>query len=400
MLRYLTAGESHGKGLLGILDGIPSGLTLKDEYINKELKRRQAGFGRGKRMEIEKDEVEIIAGITSGITIGSPIGLLIRNRDWDNWKDAIPTPITRPRPGHADLSGAIKYGHRDIRDVLERASARETAMRVAIGAVCKRFLEEFGIKVVSWVVEIGGVKISSKFKVQSSKLEDLFLRAEASDVRCPDKGTEAQMKKKIVQAKEKGDSVGGIFEVIVTGIPPGLGSYSQWNKRLNGRLAQAIISIQAIKGVEIGLGFESARRPGSKVHDEIFYRSQESEVRGQKKNLSSVFWPLPSGFYRKTNNAGGIEGGVTNGEDIVIRAAMKPVATLYKPLQSVDIITKEPIKAGIERADICAVPAASVIAEAVVAFEIADAMFGKFGGDSLNETKRNYTAYLEYVRNF
>ncbi len=380
MLRYLTAGESHGKGLLGILDGIPSGLTVKDEYINRELARRQVGFGRGKRMGIEKDEVEIIAGIRSGMTIGSPVGLLIRNRDWDNWKDAIPSPLTRPRPGHADLSGAIKYGHKDIRNVLERASARETAMRVAIGAVCKRFLEEFGIKVLSWVVEIGGVKISPQSTVHGSRLEDTFLKAEASEVRCPDKGTEGKMKKKILQAKEDGDSVGGVFQVVIKGIPQGLGSYSQWDKRLNGRLAQAVMSIQAIKGVEIGLGFEAARRFGSKVHDEIYYKE--------------------GSFYRKTNNAGGIEGGITNGEDIVIRAAMKPIATLYKPLQSVDIITKEPFKAGVERADICAVPAASVIAEAVVAFEIGDAMIEKFGGDSLEETKRNYTAYMEYVRNF
>lgn len=383
MLKFLTAGESHGRCLVGILEGIPSGLTIFENDINKELSRRQKGFGRGRRMEIEEDRVEILSGIRWGKTIGSPIALMIQNRDWSNWEKAMSVspdfkesspPVTRPRPGHADLSGAIKYGHKDMRDVLERSSARETAMRVALGAIAKKLLSEFDIKIISHVIEIGGVKANSK----GLSLEEIETQAEASDVRCADASASQRMIDKINEALDKGDSLGGIFEIIVSRPPVGLGSYIQWDKRMDGRLARAIMSIQAIKGVEIGLGFDMASKYGSEVHDEIFYDG--------------------SRFYRKTNNAGGIEGGMTNGEDIVLRAVMKPIPTLRKPLKSVDFITKESIEAAYERSDICAVPSAGVIGEAMVALELADAMIEKFGGDSLDEMKRNYEGYIEYVK--
>ncbi|MBI5047328.1 MAG: chorismate synthase [Deltaproteobacteria bacterium] len=406
MLRYLTAGESHGKCLTSIVEGVPANLTLSEEDINAELGRRQIGYGRGGRMAIEKDEVQITSGVRFGRALGSPITMVIQNKDWNNWKDVMSSEfgvrsselkaVTRPRPGHADLPGAMKYNQYDIRNILERSSARETAVRVAVGAVCKRFLDEFGIKVVSWVVEIGGVEVSSKFKVQSSKLEEIFFNAEASDVRCPDKKISEKMRKAIDMARKNGDSLGGIFEVAVTGVPPGLGNHVQWDRKMDGALARALMSIQAIKGVEVGMGFEVAERFGSEVHDEIYYRSQKSEVRSQKDN----FWPLSPRFYRKTNNAGGIEGGMSNGEPIILRAAMKPIPTLCRPLRSVDIKTKKPFKATVERSDICAVPAASVIGEAVVAFEIANAFIDKFGGDSVGEIKRNYKGYREYLRRF
>ena len=313
--------------------------------------------------------------------------MVIKNRDWENWKEVMNTgvrgqgsgykEVTRPRPGHADLAGALKYGQYDIRNILERSSARETAARVAVGAVCKRFLDEFGIKVMSRVVEIAGVSYKMG-TVPDPK--SIFERAESSDVRCPDKAIAEKMRKAIDRAKKNGDSLGGIFEVAVTGVPPGLGSHAQWDRKLDGNLARALMSIQAIKGVEAGIGFEAARKPGSKVHDEIFYDA--------------------SRFYRKTNNAGGIEGGMSNGEPIILRAVMKPIPTLYKPLRSIDIKTKRSFQASVERSDICAVPAASVVGEAVVAFEIANAFIEKFGGDSINEVKRNYKGYMEYLRNF
>jgi chorismate synthase len=433
-IRYLTAGESHGKGLTTIIEGVPSNLAITAEFINKELFRRQAGYGRGGRMKIEKDTAEIISGVRFGRTLGSPIALFIENKDWENWKEVMTpsppaplpmgeggqrpgegrlAPVTRPRPGHADLSGAIKYNQRDIRNVLERSSARETAARVAVGAVAKRFLDEFGVRVYSWVTEIGGVK-SSEFGVQGSEfssvyyssliphpssLPEVFERAESSDVRCPDKDATEAMKKMIDEARDRGDSLGGIFEIVVSGVPVGLGSHVQWDRKLNANLAMALMSIQAIKGAEIGLGFEAARRPGSQVHDEIFYGSQQSAVSSQEKEEKEGDCP-EKGFYRKSNHAGGIEGGMSNGEDIVLRAAMKPIPTLYKPLKSVDIETKEAFEASIERSDICAVPAASVVGEAVVAIEIANAMIDKFGGDSLEEMKRNYESYMEYVKGF
>ena len=406
MLRYLTAGESHGKCLTSIIEGLPANLNLSEKDINRELSRRQIGYGRGGRMAIEKDEVEITAGIRFGKTIGSPLAMIVRNRDWENWKEVMSSElgvgsselkiVTRPRPGHADLAGVLKYDSQDIRNILERSSARETAARVAVGAICKRFLDEFGIKVMSWVKEIGGVKGQGSRVKNEKDIETFFEMAESSDVRCPDKKISEEMRKTIDRARKNGDSLGGIFEVVVTGIPPGLGSHVQWDRKLDGNLARALMSIQAIKGVEVGTGFKAAERFGSEVHDEIFYRSQKSEARSQKEK----FWPIIPRFYRKTNNAGGIEGGMSNGEPIVVLAAMKPIPTLYKPLKSVDIKTKKPFTASVERSDICAVPAASVIGEAVVAFEIANAFVDKFSGDSLGEIKRNYKGYLEYLRRF
>ncbi len=384
MLRFLTAGESHGQLLIGVIEGIPSGLSISATDINSDLARRQIGYGRGGRMRIEKDTAEITCGVRWGKTLGSPIGLLIKNRDWVNWtekmspdpstSDCIP-PETRPRPGHADLGGMIKYAHHDVRNVLERASARETAMRVALGAVAKSLLRDFSVTIISHVIEIGGITA----KPADVSLDTLSDRAEKSELRCADKKAEARMKKKIDEAKKKGDSVGGVFEIITTNVPPGIGSYSQWDKRMNARLAYSVMSIQAIKGVEIGIGFDAAARFGSDVHDAIYYD------RSKKK------------YYRKTNRAGGIEGGMTNGENIIVRAAMKPIATLYSPMDSVDVATKKPFKATVERSDYCAVPAASVVGEAMVAIEIANAFLEKFGGDSMNEIHRNYQGYLDYI---
>ena len=402
VLRYITAGESHGKALIGILEGVPSELPLSEEDIDTDLKRRQGGYGRGGRMKIESDHAEIISGVRWGKTIGSPMTILIENKDYKNWREgmspdakakgSIPA-VTKPRPGHADLAGAIKYVQHDIRNILERSSARETAMRVALGAVAKKFLSEFGIKVGSYVIQIG--TISSQLSALSSQtsqeneLLKIFEEAEKSPVRCPDKGASKNMIALIDKAIKEGNSLGGIFEVFVTGVPVGLGSHIQWDKRLESRLAQALMSIQAIKGVEVGLGFEMSRKFGSEVMDEIFY-SQKVEGRKQKGGI----------FYRKTNFAGGIEGGMTNGMPIILRAAMKPIPTLRKPLRSMDIITKEPVEAAYERSDICAVPAAGVIGEAMAALTIADAFLEKFGGDSMAETKRNYDSYINYVKNF
>lgn len=381
MIRYLTAGESHGEALITIVDGLPSGLKFTQEEIDAQLRRRQSGYGRGKRMEIEKDSAKFLSGIRGGKTTGAPIAILIFNKDWENWKENMHpfTPfegekITAPRPGHADLSGAIKYGETDLRNIIERSSARETAARTAVGALTKALLREFGICVFSHVISIGkvkapAVKVTPKKIIEAQKRALLF---------CIDPTAEKLMIKEIEEAASAGDSLGGVFEVIVRGVPVGLGSYTHWDRRLDGRLSQAVMSIQAIKGVEIGLGFEAARRVGSKVHDEIFHNKD--------------------GFYRKRNNAGGIEGGVTNGEEILIRIAMKPIPTLQTPLKTIDIITKKAVAAAKERSDVCAVPAASVVGEAVVAIEIAKAMQDKFGGDTLAEMKRNYTGYQNYIR--
>lgn len=384
MLRYLTAGESHGELLMGIIEGMPSGLLIRVTDIDRDLARRQTGYGRGGRMKIEKDTVKIFTGVRWGRTLGSPIGLMVRNKDWENWRDKMSPdpmflnsaePVTRPRPGHADLPGILKYGMADIRNILERSSARETAMRVAVGAVAKRLLEEFGIDVISHVVSIGGVFS----KVPQVSPEEIRKRAEASELRCSDPEAEKRMMRKIDEMKTAGDSLGGVFELIITGVPIGLGSHAHWDRKLDSRLASVIMSIQAIKGVEIGAGFGVANRPGSLVHDEIL-------------------WSRKAGFYRKTNMAGGIEGGMSNGENIVLRAAMKPIPTLMKPLRSVDVLSKKPFKASVERSDVCAVPAAGVVAEAVAAFEIASAMIEKFGGDSIDEMKRNYDGYLKHLR--
>jgi chorismate synthase len=383
MLRFLTAGESHGELLMGIIEGMPAGLLIRVTDIDRDLVRRQAGYGRGNRMKIEKDSVKIYSGVRWGRTLGSPIGLIVRNRDWENWRDKMsPDPmflnsaaaITRPRPGHADLAGALKYGTTDIRNIIERSSARETAMRVAVGAVAKRLLEEFDIEVISHVLSIGGVFA----KVPKISPKEIKKRAEASELRCSDPEAEKRMQQKIDAARTAGDSLGGVFEVLVTGVPAGLGSHMHWDRKLNARLASALMSIQAIKGVEVGAGFGAAHRPGSLVHDEIF-------------------WSKKDGFYRKTNMAGGIEGGTSNGENIILRAAMKPIPTLMKPLRSVDIVSKKTFKAGVERSDVCAVPAAGVVAEAAAAFELASAMLEKFGGDSLEEMKRNYHGYDRYL---
>jgi chorismate synthase len=399
-LRYFTAGESHGKALVGFMEGIPSGLSISSADIDTDLKRRQGGYGRGGRMKIEADHAEIISGVRWGKTIGSPITLIIENRDFKNWEKGMSSlaafegsipAVTKPRPGHADLSGAIKYQHHDIRNILERSSARETAMRVALGAIARKFLFEFNIKIGSYVIQIGKEKIqNSKIKNQTSagKLLEMFDLAEKSSVRCPDKTASEKMMALIDKAIKNGNSLGGIFEVFITGLPVGLGSYIQWDRKLDARLARSIMSIQAIKAVEIGDGFEMGRRFGSEVMDEIFYRKE------QRGKLAGA------GFYRKTNHAGGIEGGMSNGMPVILRAAMKPIPTQRKPLNSIDIITKKPVEAAYERSDICAVPAAAVIAEAMAALTVADAFLEKFGGDSINETKRNYESYINYTSDF
>ncbi|MGG1574022.1 chorismate synthase [Fictibacillus sp. NRS-1165] len=389
-MRYLTAGESHGPQLTTILEGIPSGLPLTAAEINEELSRRQKGHGRGRRMQIEKDQAIINSGVRHGYTLGSPITLTVKNRDFKHWtkimgaepleedSDEVKRQITRPRPGHADLNGAIKYNHRDMRNVLERSSARETTVRVAAGAVAKQLLRELGIKVGGHVIEIGGV-VAEELSFES--IEDLQERTEASPVRCLDEAAGKKMMLAIDEAKEKGDSIGGIVEVIVEGMPIGVGSYVHYDRKLDAKLAAAIMSINAFKGAEIGIGFEAAHKPGSLVHDEILWNEED-------------------GYTRRTNNAGGLEGGMTTGMPIVVRGVMKPIPTLYKPLQSIDIDSKEPFQASIERSDSCAVPAASVVAEAVVAWELAAAIVEQFGADNLERIKENIERHNRQAREF
>jgi chorismate synthase len=396
MLRYLTAGESHGPALTAIIEGIPSHVPVEAADINVDLVRRMGGYGRGGRMKIEKDAVRILGGVRHGKTLGSPISLMVPNRDWENWKVTMAPeaaaalesperpPMSRPRPGHADLAGGLKYDHRDLRNVLERASARETAIRVAVGAVCKCLLREFGIQVLSHVVEMGGIRAVTD-GLSPAEIRD---QAEGSPVRCADPAAARDIMVKVDEARARGTSLGGVIEVVVLNVPVGLGTHTHWDLRLDGRLAQALMSIQAIKGVEIGPAFEVARRWGCEVQDEIFYRQPEQEDGAVQ------------GFYRQTNFAGGLEGGITTGQPLVLRAAMKPISTQYQPLRSVDVATKEERKAGVERSDITAVPAAAVVGEAVVAFEMARALREKFGGDSLPEMRRNYTAYQEQVRSW
>jgi chorismate synthase len=379
MLRFLTAGESHGQGLQTIIEGVPAGLPLLPEQINRDLARRQQGYGRGGRMRIETDTAEIIAGVRHGKTLGTPIGLFIQNRDWKNWGekmavepvDANIETIAIPRPGHADLVGALKYGHDDLRNVIERASARETAARVAAGAVARRLLEELGVRIIGHVLSVGSVATSPG----PLPYEEIQERSEASEMRCVDPEATELMKAEVDKARRAGNTLGGIFEIVAYGMPPGVGSYSQYDRRLSGRLGGALMSIHAMKGVEIGLGFEAARRMGSQVHDEITYENGE--------------------YSRRTNNAGGMEGGVSNGQPIVCRVAMKPISTLVNPLGSVNIETHEPVESRFERSDICAVPAAATVGEAMVALVLAPAMQEKFGGDSLDEMKRNIETYLE-----
>ncbi len=366
VLRFLTAGESHGRALVAILEGMPAGLALSEEDILPQMARRRAGFGRSGRMKLEADAVEILAGVMGGETTGGPVALRIGNRD----VRAAEPPLTRPRPGHADLVGVQKYGFTDARRALERASARETAARVAVGAVCRRLLGEFGITIFSHVVEIGGIAATAR----PPRWEDMPALAEASDVRCVDPEAEARMREAIEDARRRGDTLGGVFEVVALGVPPGLGSYAHWDRRLDGRLAQAVASIHAVKGVEIGRAFEIARGPGSQAHDEIF-------------------WDPQRGFYRETHRSGGTEGGVTTGGPLVVRGAMKPLSTLMRPLRSVDLVTKEPAAATVVRSDVCAVPAAGVVAEAMVAYVLADAFLEKFGADSVADIRAAYEAY-------
>ncbi|KON87236.1 chorismate synthase [Sporosarcina globispora] len=390
-MRYLTSGESHGPQLTTIIEGLPAGMPLIDSDINEELARRQKGYGRGRRMQIEKDTVQITGGIRHGYTLGSPVALVVENNDWKHWtkimgqdqlnpedEAEVKRKISRPRPGHADLNGALKYGHRDMRNVLERSSARETTVRVAAGAVAKKMLSELGIEVAAHVIEIGGV-ISGKRGYSS--LKELKETTEESPVRCLDQDAGQKMMNAIDTAKENGDSIGGVVEVIVEGMPPGVGSYVHYDRKLDSKLAGAMVSINAFKGVEFGIGFEAARKPGSEVHDEIA-------------------WDPEKGYYRKTNRLGGFEGGMTTGMPIVVRGVMKPIPTLYKPLQSVDIETKEPFSASIERSDSCAVPAAAVVAENVIAWELASAIVDQFYSDRFEALKASVEEQRQFARGF
>lgn len=366
MLRFLTAGESHGKALTAIIEGLPAGLPLNEDDINPMMRRRQLGYGRSVRMKLETDQVEIISGLMRGATLGGPLAMRIENRDVRTDEPE----LTRPRPGHADLAGTLKYGFTDVRRALERASARETAARVAVGAACRRFLSELGIQVFSHVTEIGGIAIHTR----PERWEEIPEIAESSELRCVDAGAETQMHQAIDDAKTRGDTLGGVFEVVALGVPAGLGSYVHWDRKLDGRLAQAVMSIHAVKGVEIGPGFEIARTPGARAHDEIL-------------------WQAGRGFYHETNRAGGTEGGVTTGGPVVVRGAMKPLSTLMSPLRSVDIKTKEPINAAVVRSDVCSVPAAGVVGEAMVAYVLADAILEKFGADTMHDIRLAYDAY-------
>lgn len=386
MLRFLTAGESHGPQLTVIVEGMPSGVKIDIDLINSWLKERQKGYGRGGRMSIEEDRVEILSGLRGGVTLGSPITMVIKNKDWVNWKELMAADekanlnknrVTRPRPGHVDLPGAMKYHHKDMRNVLERASARETAARVAVGALVWQFLFEFNIQVLSHVICIGSVMCAGN-NLDWQTIEE---HAPKSPLFCADPTANEYMIKAVDEARKAGETLGGIFEILVKGLPPGVGSYVHWDRKLDGLLAQALMSIQGIKGVEIGLGFKAGTLPGSQVHDPIYYTREE-------------------GYYRKTNGAGGLEGGITNGEILVLRAAMKPIPTLMKPLASVDVLTKEHADAARERSDVCAVPAASIVGKAAIAPVLANALLEKFGSDNLTEIKAAWNNYCEYVRGY
>ena len=392
MLRFTTAGESHGRALVTIVEGLPAGLPVSAEWVDRELARRMQGYGRGARMKIERDHIEWLAGLRAGETLGSPVAMLIPNRDWTNWEDVMAAEpadhigelrrrrVTRPRPGHADLAGVLKYDRLDGRDILERASARETTARVAAGALAKRLLDEFGIEIGSHVVSLGGIEVPrAELPVPLNQASD------RSEIRVLDPAVEARIISRIDAAKKAGDTLGGEVEVIARGVVVGLGSHVAWDRKLDGRLAGIMMSIPAVKGVEIGMGFEAARRPGSEVHDPI-----ES---GQPDRRTDGLDPK-GGFRRPTNNAGGLEGGITNGEPVVVKVAMKPISTLMSPLATVDLASGQPAKAVSERSDVTAVPAMGVIAEAVMALVLADAMLEKFGGDSLTEMRRNYDGYV------
>jgi chorismate synthase len=391
MLRFQTAGESHGEGLIALLSGLPAGLRVDFNYVDRDLKRRQGGYGRGGRMKIESDVARFLSGVRHGETIGSPIAILIANRDWENWKDAMSVedrpdarakykPLSPPRPGHADLAGCLKYDFRDARYVLERASARETAARVAAGALAKLFLEAFEIHIASHVVALDGVHLTD----EAVPFEKVLALRDREDpmLACVDPETEAQMRAEVDRATEARDTVGGTFEVIARGVPAGLGTCAQWDERLDGRLAQAVMSIQAVKAVELGSGIGAASARGSEVHDEIGYDRESRR------------------YTRKTNRAGGLEGGITNGEEVVVRGYLKPISSLRRPLESVDFESKDTVKAAYERSDICVVPAAGVVAEAMVGLALAAAFLTKFGGDSMAETRRNYQGYREQLQLF
>src|SRR5688500_6238130 len=390
MLRFTTAGESHGPALVSILEGMPAGLPLLAEQVDADLARRQQGYGRGRRMQIERDAVQFLGGVRAGETIGSPIAMLIRNRDWSAWQEIMdPAPrdgdegprrraVTRPRPGHADLTGLLKYDRDDARDVLERASARETTARVAAGAICRRLLAELGVRIGSHLVHLGGIDA----RVPEPLPEDLNAASDASPLRTLDAEAEARMIALVDETRRAGNTLGGVCEVVVTGLPVGLGSHVSWDRKLDGRLAGALMSIPAVKGVEIGLGFEAARRAGGDVHDAI-EAGDDDRSRDPR-----------AGFRRRTNHAGGLEGGMTTGEPLVVRVAMKPISTLMSPLPTVDLRTGAPAAAQSERSDVTAVPAMGVIAEAHVALVLADAMLEKFGGDSLGEMRRNVEGYI------
>src|SRR5246500_4956071 len=390
MIRFETAGESHGEALIALISGLPAGIPVDFEFINRELWRRQQGYGRGGRMKIETDKVHILSGVRHGATIGSPIAILLENKDWKNWQESLPVGegdsekykrVASPRPGHADLAGALKYNFSEARYVLERASARESAARVAIGGLAKLFLCELGIEVLCHVVSVGGTTLEAE--VSWSDIRALSQENEIL-LNCAHAETEQRMKEEVDKVLKTGDSVGGVFEVVAHNVPPGLGTYAQWDERLDALLAGAVMSLQAVKAVKIGSGIAAAGSPGSKVHDEIGYEAKDR----------------PTKFSRPHNNAGGIEGGVSNGEEIRVRGYLKPISTLRRPLQSVDFATREPVKAAYERSDVCVVPAAGVAAEAMVALTLARAALEKFGGDSMLELLRNFEGYKQQLRNF
>lgn len=390
MLRYFTSGESHGEALVAFLSGLPAGLTVDEGFVNRELWRRQQGYGRGGRMKIETDTAHVLSGIHHGITIGSPIAVLLENKDWKNWQESLPVgegdpakhkAVKSPRPGHADLAGALKYNFREARYVLERASARESAARVAIGALAKLFLRELGVEVLSHVISVGAVAVQRE--ISWKEIQAIFGKSEIL-LSCADPDAEQRMKEEVDKVLKTGDSVGGVFEVVAHNVPPGFGTYAQWDERLDALLAGAVMSLQAVKAVEIGSGISAAASPGSAVHDEIAYDAEDRFTK----------------FSRSRNNAGGIEGGVSNGEEIRVRGYLKPISTLRRPLQSVDFETREPVKAAYERSDVCVVPAAGVAAEAMVALTLARCALEKFGGDSMVETCRNFHGYLEQLKNY
>src|SRR5882762_4052018 len=390
MLRYLTAGESHGESLVAFLSGVPAGLEIDLRFLDRELWRRQQGFGRGGRMKIETDRAHILSGVRHGKTIGSPISILLENKDWKNWQESLPVEtgdparhkrVASPRPGHADLAGALKYNFPEARYVLERASARESAARVAIGALAKTFLHELGVEILSHVVAVGNVAIEQE--VNWERIQALYSQEQIL-LNCADAEIQQRMKDEVDKVLKTGDSVGGVFEVVAHNVPPGLGTYAQWDERLDALLAGAVMSLQAVKAVEIGSGIHAAHSPGSAVHDEIGYQKEFGLT----------------GFTRTRNNAGGIEGGISNGQEIRVRGYLKPISTLRRPLQSVDFTTREPVKAAYERSDVCVVPAAGVAGEAMVALTLARCALEKFGGDSIKETKRNFQGYLDQLKNY